>query len=72
MAAVIRRGGNSFYRDKKGFESSNPSIKNANPSFSYPIDRKETPFVSRTKGVFFNEIHPVGWAKSASLMKSLA
>ena len=41
MAAVIRWGGNPFYRDKKGFESSNPSIKNANPSFSYPIDKRD-------------------------------
>lgn len=42
MAAVIRRGGNPFYRDKKGFEGSNPSIKNANPSFTYPIDTFST------------------------------
>ena len=40
MAAVIRRGGNPFFQGK-GFESSNPSIKNANPSFSYPIDKRK-------------------------------
>lgn len=42
MATVIRRGGNPFSREEKGFEGSNPSIKNANPSFSYPIDIEKT------------------------------
>ncbi len=33
-------GRTSLFPARNRFESSNPSIKNANPSFSYPIDRK--------------------------------
>ena len=43
----------------KTFEGSNPSVKPANPSFSYPLARKN--LVER-RG-FFNEIRPYGWVK---------
>ena len=36
------------------------------------LRHEKTAFVFRTKAVFFNEIHPIGWVKSALLMKSPA